>query len=328
MMRLANRETAAKIPVGIAINIAIKVATDEIISSETDTNVDEPTDDKPTNDVNEFEVTLPGMRLRQLREKNNVSLKHVADRLFLDATVVKKLEDDDYGNLPPPIFIRGYMRNYAKLLDIKPESITDDFDPDNLQPKLQPQLKRKEQTNRHDLMPTIGTIAVIIILLVLTAMWRYAPQSTQSVELLPEPQVGEQPLSPESLNVIEPSGEEPSETGEIAGNSAEQPAGETPTANNVSEPVVEIPPPVDDKTLKVHFKARAWIRITDKTNAVLHEGISEDGKVLSLDGTPPFSVKVGNVDGVNIEYKGETKDITSYTKRSGQRNLFIVGNES
>ncbi len=270
---------------------------------------------------NEPESIPPGMRLRQLREQKNVSIKHVADRLFLDTRVIEKLEADDYEHLPPLIFIRGYMRNYAKLLDIPPESILDDFDPNQLSPapNLRPPMKRKEQASRHDLLPTIGTISVIIILLVLTALWKYSPEPPTPPIGLPEPPITEESVfPPESSMVSIP------ESGKPA-NDFNEPNSES--SNNL-EPTAEIISTVNDKTVKIHFKARSWMEITDKTNATLYEGISIKGKILSLDGTPPFYLKIGNVDGVNVEYKGETNDIRKFPKRRGQKNLFIIGSES
>ncbi|MBE9562037.1 MAG: DUF4115 domain-containing protein, partial [Proteobacteria bacterium] len=274
--------------------------------------------DKHIDNTDDFETILPGMRLRQLREKSNVSIKHVADRLFLDVMVIEKLENDDYKNLPPTIFVRGYMRNYAKLLDVKPESILEEFDPDGKQPKLHTQEKRKEQANRHDLLPTLGTISIIIVSLVLVAMWISSPESTPSIELLPDPQIKEQPIfPPESSNT-----EDPSESGEVASDSTEQPVNAESTSNDTSEAEI---PPINYKTLKINFKARTWMRVTDKTKASLYEGISSSGKILSLDGTPPFYLRVGNIDGVDIEYKGETRSVKAYSKKG---NLYVIGSES
>ncbi|HHB92245.1 MAG TPA: helix-turn-helix domain-containing protein [Thioploca sp.] len=270
--------------------------------------------------IDKLDILSPGSRLRQLREQNNVSIKHVADRLFLDIRVIEKIEADDYENLPPLIFIRGYMRNYAKLLDVKPESILDAFDPDSKQPKLRPPMKRKEQASRHDPLHVLGTVVVIIILLVLAAMWQYP----ETPPILPEtgPSIPIEPVEP-----IEPDLTIPVPKPEEIVNNSQNNVNEEVEENNV-EPIAEIIPLVNDKTIKVYFKARAWMRITDKTKASLYEGISNKGKVLSRDGTPPFYLKVGNIDGINIEYKGEIKDIKEYPKRKGQRNLFIVGDES
>jgi len=296
---------------------------DNINQEVSDTNDIQTVDDTTEvtdSQIDELEIISPGMRLRQLREQRNVSIKHVADRLFLDTRVIEKLEADDYEHLPPLIFIRGYMRNYAKLLDIPPESILDAFDPNSQQPKFRPPIKRKQQASRHDLLPTIGTIAVIIISLVLAIMWKYSPEPVTPPIGLPEPPISEESVFspvPESLVVSIPESGEPDDL--------EEPTGEM---GDDLEPTAGVADTVDDKTVKIHFKARTWMSITDKTNATLYEGIGNKGKVLALDGTPPFYLKIGNVDGVNVEYKTETNDIRKFPKRKGQRNLFIIGSDS
>ncbi|EDN65371.1 conserved hypothetical protein [Beggiatoa sp. PS] len=70
----------------------------------------------------------PGMILHQAREQQKMSVKHIADRLYLDVHVIEALEADDYETLPPTIFVRGYLRNYAKLLEVPIKSIMVSFD--------------------------------------------------------------------------------------------------------------------------------------------------------------------------------------------------------
>jgi len=90
-----------------------------------------------------------------------------------------------------------------------------------------------------------------------------------------------------------------------------------PEANNPPQPAEQ------DNTIKMHFKQKVWMRITDKTKKQLFQGTGKAGKVLSLDGLPPFKMRVGNM-GVDIEYKGKIKNIKEYP---GQGRAFIVGAE-
>ena len=48
------------------------------------------------------EKLSPGTRLRQVREQNNLSIKYIADQLYLDIRVIEALEADNYNILPPP----------------------------------------------------------------------------------------------------------------------------------------------------------------------------------------------------------------------------------
>src|SRR6266699_7255314 len=60
----------------------------------------------------------PGARLRAAREASGLSLDQVAQQLKLAPRQVKALEDEDFGKLPGRTFARGFVRNYARLLNL------------------------------------------------------------------------------------------------------------------------------------------------------------------------------------------------------------------
>ena len=65
----------------------------------------------------------PGADLQAAREGMEVSTREVADALNLPVNVIEALEADDYERLPPTVFTRGYLRSYARLLELSPESL-------------------------------------------------------------------------------------------------------------------------------------------------------------------------------------------------------------
>ncbi len=67
--------------------------------------------------------TGPGADLKTTREDMEVSTREVADALNLPVNVIEALEADDYERLPPTVFTRGYLRSYARLLELSPESL-------------------------------------------------------------------------------------------------------------------------------------------------------------------------------------------------------------
>ena len=77
--------------------------------------------------MDEAEVTLmrsttptstAGEKLRYARERKGFSQQEAASALCLPITVIDALERDDYDKLPAPVFIVGYLKNYAKFLGI------------------------------------------------------------------------------------------------------------------------------------------------------------------------------------------------------------------
>ncbi|OCX18537.1 RodZ domain-containing protein [Pseudomonas graminis] len=72
--------------------------------------------------------TNPGETLRQARESKNWSLPDVALRLNLTVTSLTHLEAGDFDKLPGHTFARGYVRAYAKLLDLDQAALVNAFD--------------------------------------------------------------------------------------------------------------------------------------------------------------------------------------------------------
>ncbi len=65
----------------------------------------------------------PGQTLADGREAKGLTVADVAVQLNVTEAIVNGLERDDYNNLPPAIYTRGYLRNYANLLQIDPEPL-------------------------------------------------------------------------------------------------------------------------------------------------------------------------------------------------------------
>jgi cytoskeleton protein RodZ len=59
-----------------------------------------------------------GRQLAAAREVRKLDIDTVARELKLDAAIVRALENDDRAALPAPIFVQGYLRSYARLLDL------------------------------------------------------------------------------------------------------------------------------------------------------------------------------------------------------------------
>ena len=62
-----------------------------------------------------------GELLRQARDKAGLSLSDVASRLRMGIKQVRALEENDYLSLPTGTFLRGFVRNFAKEVGVKPE---------------------------------------------------------------------------------------------------------------------------------------------------------------------------------------------------------------
>ena len=59
-----------------------------------------------------------GMRLRKAREAQGLTIEDVASRLKMPVRVVQSLEEEDWSRLGAPVFVRGQLRSYSRLLGL------------------------------------------------------------------------------------------------------------------------------------------------------------------------------------------------------------------
>ncbi|GAA0198963.1 DUF4115 domain-containing protein [Kangiella japonica] len=70
----------------------------------------------------------PGALLKRTREEKGISLEEVSERLKLTKFVLTKIESDDYEGDLPVTFYRGYLKNYAELLELNEVDVAANFE--------------------------------------------------------------------------------------------------------------------------------------------------------------------------------------------------------
>ncbi|PHM63271.1 cytoskeleton protein RodZ [Xenorhabdus ishibashii] len=128
-----------------------------------------------------------GQILRQAREKHELSQQTVADRLCLKLSTVRDIEED---NIPPnisPTFLRGYVRAYAKLVQVSESDILSTLDkqiPSRAikTAPMQSFSAGKKRKKRDGWLMKI-TWVVIIVLLGMTFLWWWQNYKVQQTEL-------------------------------------------------------------------------------------------------------------------------------------------------
>jgi len=78
----------------------------------------------PTN-MNNYKHAHFGVRLKSAREALGMDRKEVASQLRLHEQVITMLENGEFNTNLPLTFIRGYIRNYSKLMEIPEKELSD-----------------------------------------------------------------------------------------------------------------------------------------------------------------------------------------------------------
>lgn len=69
----------------------------------------------------------PGAKLAIVRREKGFTTEYVAGKLHLRVRIIELLEADDYDSMPEPVFIKGYLRAYANLLDVSSKPLLESF---------------------------------------------------------------------------------------------------------------------------------------------------------------------------------------------------------
>ena len=132
----------------------------------------------------------PGQQLRTARESKRFSVAEVADRLNLSQQQINALENDDYQCAIALVYIRGYLRLYARLVGLPEQQILSAFaklgilEPEKPEKSMQLQLDYEHHRhgfNRRWLPWLNGFIALILLVLVL--FWLGEKNSTKNIPL-------------------------------------------------------------------------------------------------------------------------------------------------
>lgn len=65
----------------------------------------------------------PGQRLRYARQAMRYTQEDVSRLLRLQIPIIQALEEDNYEKVPAPLFVRGYLRAYARLVKVAEEEV-------------------------------------------------------------------------------------------------------------------------------------------------------------------------------------------------------------
>jgi cytoskeleton protein RodZ len=192
------------------------------------------------------EVTMPGQLLAKARQDAGLSLEEVSEQLKIPLNVLKNIESDVAYDTLPEAFVRGYIRAYAKKVNVdeslvlQKKETTGAIDTSGLEMQsFSRRTKRKALERRL----TIASWIIAIVLVIALVIWwfqdggfnRFAPVATTTateqnkatevampVSFEPEDAQSPQPISEYDLSTVAASDEEMSDEEESEANSSEQ----------------------------------------------------------------------------------------------------------
>lgn len=317
---------------------------------------------QPENDNQSLHMAI-GAELRTAREKRDLSLHQVSQELHTGDWIIDALERGDYTSIGAPIFVRGHLRGYARLLGLNEDEILAQYEKENDKPAPPPLVTQKLDSGINRASPWIFTIVVGVILCVLAVTWwtrREQPaQETAANTNTPVAGVGNTPIQAPVNNgpeetALPPAPDTPGKP-DIA--AMQQPAEQVKPKNEAGPQLhatkhVELPPAnavqsearvaqksqptkapqsgsVGQALTHVEFtlEQASWIEVYDAAGKRLYYDLAPAGENVNVSGAGPLQVFLGNAPGVDIKLDGTKFDQGPYTRADNTARFRLGRNQ-
>jgi cytoskeleton protein RodZ len=282
------------------------------------------------------------LSLRAARDELGITIDEVAHELHLSREVVLSLEAGDYESLGAPVFVRGHLRNYARLVGLPEEDVVEGYKPYEPEPEEFRTLSAHTIVKPGASLPNFVLWGMLLLLLLIAASYlllgddgESASSSTDSqVGAFAEPQIIEETDAPSVAAPVESKPEvKAADTGSSSVVSAPDRSAfevkQEPLVNEEPE-IIELPviePPVvaevASASLILKFSEECWVEISDSKRRILY-GLEKPGSEVELTGTPPFRLFIGNVAAVKIEVAGRPFSIPKSGLRGNNTARFSL----
>ncbi len=275
-----------------------------------------------------------GQLLAAERERHGMSRAEAAQRLHMSAWQVEALENGEYDRLPKGTFLRGFVRNYTKLLGLNSQAALDALA--HVAPASPaPGIVVPSQNIRFDPLgdrlssPYVKawSFAGVAFALALAATYwgifvRPAPPAGQALKkeaitrpvpenLAAAPMPPAAAVAPREAPKVDPLPDPlPRESESVVAATAIKPPDVVPAA--VSKPAAR--PAPGARTIKLRFKGPSWVEIKDRGGKVLLSKLNEPGSDAEVSGRPPFDIVVGNAPNVTVLYDDREVPLEPHTK--------------
>lgn len=299
-------------------------------------------------------VPSPGAMLRQARERANLSKEDVAAKLKLSVRQIAAIETGDWSVLPERTFTRGFMRSYARLVSLDPDSLG--LDQSSSQPHAATELKPtpeaigviayEAERNASGIARWVVPAALIAVLVagIAYVQWGHlisfagfksgaaatgTPAAGKSATSATASKAADTSSATSSGAVIAPTPAAASAASPTVVEGAAAPSltpstalpvmpssGAAPADTPAKAPLLP-PLAAGEKRITLSFKGKSWTEVRSKGEVIFSETAQPGTREFA--GAPPLSFTVGNASNVSISIDGKPYDMSDITRNDVAR---------
>jgi cytoskeleton protein RodZ len=282
-----------------------------------------------------------GALLTRAREKLSFSQKDIASRLNLREEIIVALDANDFDKLPAPTYVRGYIRSYARVINLNADSLINLYEGvAEAPPEILPDVKPVVQASSRDKPVKAMTYLVTFTLVILIIAWwqgqhivstdffasntktssggKYPGGFTYTYDIVNHPDTVE--IS--EIDELDDSGLKDMKIVDLAKTSESKPDAILSIEDSLNlNAQTNLNTLANSDILKMELTAESWIEVYDILGEKLYRGLARPGEKISIVGTAPLSVKLGNARAVSVNFNGNAFDTSTYTKAGVARFL-------
>ena len=273
-----------------------------------------------------------GEVLRKKRENIGLSIDHIANQLNLDPKLIELLEKNDYEKFNIETYLKGYLRAYAKVLDLDDDMVINLYKESNPEktPEILPNVKPKTQRNGADrsvkLFSYIIGLAIALSILVWYQKNFLVQPSEENLKIanikihentnINGVDVDYKIINHTNswqwpINKAEKNYESNSNELELVGSEKTQDKIKNiADTNEVSAYNIQ----QSNDTVVLNLTGDSWIEIYDREGSRLFFDLARGGKNYIINGNSPFDILLGAANEVSIEFNGSSVNIEPYIK--------------
>ncbi|RTR38464.1 DUF4115 domain-containing protein [Shewanella canadensis] len=274
-------------------------------------------------DTSEQEDSL-GSILKAAREKQGASVADIAGQLHLRPCIVEDIEADNFGEIASATYVKGYVKNYARIVQADKKAIQACLDrqlPKSSAPEMQ-SFSRKTTRQARDGRLMFVTYLIAFILLALLVLWWVQKSDTLSDIDLSKPTVEE--MADSQLTQVEVASTLVEEGDPLTSLQADTPTA-TSTKTLSSREIEQadavemesIQPSVEKvvarlSSLSFDLNGDCWINVKDAKGDTLINDLKTAGSQLNVSGVEPFKITLGAPQAVSIKLNGEKVSLSDF----------------
>jgi cytoskeleton protein RodZ len=263
-------------------------------------------------------ATGVGQELAAAREARGLALADVAQQLKFAPRQLEALEQERFEALPGATFVRGMVRNYARLLKVDPDPLleriagrTEAPDSNRLAARYHQPVPFSDSARRSTFVYLGLSLGVLVLVGAVGFQWHQErttaaksaakSQKAQSVAKAPRPVPAPPPREVKRASApLAP----------IAPQKVSEDKSEEKTIAPVAAPVQRPGP----HRLVVRTEEEAWIEIKDSADRMLVSSLNPPGSERVVRGRPPYTVVIGNASSVRVTYDDKPVDLAPHTR--------------